>query len=103
MIKHEKNIDMTPRNMSVDGGLYVDGGYLPFCWDNENLYYNTEKPTEEDLEELKIFELNSPTPNNIWGKSYQHGTEKKKVPSDINISEWRKYWLCSQRIFYNKP
>ena len=54
---------MTPRNLIVDGDLYVDEEYIPFWCDNEKLYYNIEKPTEEGLEELDIFELSSPTKN----------------------------------------
>ena len=45
---------------------------LHFWWDNENIYYNIEKPTEEDIEELEIFDLNSPTPNDYWETSYLH-------------------------------
>ena len=56
---------MKPRNLGHDGSLYVDEEYLPFWWDNENLYYNIEKRTEYYLKELESFELNSPTPNDI--------------------------------------
>ena len=66
MEKHGATVDMTPRNLGGDGGLYVDEEYLPFWWDNEKLYYNIEKPTEEELEELESFNINLPTPNNIW-------------------------------------
>ena len=31
---------------------YVDEEYPLFWWDNENLYYNIDKPNEEDFEEL---------------------------------------------------
>ena len=60
MMKHGAIVDMTHRNLGGDGGLYVDEEYLPFWWENEKLYYNIEKPTEEDLEELDldIFEIN---------------------------------------------
>ena len=54
---------MTPSKLCGGGGLYVDEEYLLFWWDNENLYYNIVKPTEDDLEELDIFDPNSPTPN----------------------------------------
>ena len=59
---------MKPRNLGGDGGLYVDEEYIPFWWDDEKLYYNIEKPTEVDIKELESFEINSPTPNAIWGK-----------------------------------
>ena len=65
-MKHGATVDMTHRNLGGDGGLYVNEEYLPFWWYNENIYYNIEKPTAEDIEELDRFELNSPTPNNIW-------------------------------------
>ena len=90
MMKHGATVDMTPRNLVDDVGLYVNEDYLPFLWDNENIHYNIEKPTEEDLEELESFELNSPPPDDIWETSSPHQTGKKKVPSGITISEWRK-------------
>ena len=64
--KHGATVDMTTRNLGGDRGLQVDEEYLPFWWDNEKLYYIIEKPTEEDIEELESFELNLPTPNDIW-------------------------------------
>ena len=56
-MKHGATVDMTHINQVGVGCLYVDEGYIPFCWDNEKLYYNIQKPTEEDIEELDIFEL----------------------------------------------
>ena len=35
-MKHGTTVDMTPRNLSGDGGLYVDEEYIPFWWDSEN-------------------------------------------------------------------
>ena len=66
MEKHGATVDMTPRNLGGGGGLYVYEEYLSFWLDNEKLYYNIEEPTEEDIEELERFELNTPTPNYIW-------------------------------------
>ena len=76
---------MKSRNLGSDGGLHVDEEYLLFWWDNEQTYYNIEKPTEEDLEELEICEINSLTSNDIWETSSQHQMGKKKVPSDKKI------------------
>ena len=87
MIKHWATVAMAPRNLGGDEGLYVDEEYLPFRWDNEKLYYNKEKLSEEELEELDMFELNSPTPNAIWETSYPHQTGKKMFPSDKPILE----------------
>ena len=50
MIKRGSTVYMTPRNLGGGGGLYVDEEFTPFWWDNKKLYYNIEKPTEEDLE-----------------------------------------------------
>ena len=52
MMEYGETFDMTPRNLGVDGGLYSDEEYLSIWWDNKNIYYNIEKPTEEDLKEL---------------------------------------------------
>ena len=46
MIIHGATVDMTPRNLSGDGGLYVDEEYLPFFLDNEKAYYNSDKLNE---------------------------------------------------------
>ena len=66
IIKDGATVDTTNRNLVGDGGLYVDEEYLQFWRDNENLYYNIEKTTEENLKQLESFEINSPTPNDIW-------------------------------------
>ena len=34
MMKHGISVDMTPRNLGGDGGLYVYEEYLPFWWYN---------------------------------------------------------------------
>ena len=57
MMKHGATVDMKHRNMVGDGSLYVDEEYPPFWQDNEKLYYNIQKPTEEDIEKLESFEL----------------------------------------------
>ena len=90
MMKYGETVDMTPRNLGGDRGLYVDEEYLPFWWDNGKLYYNIEKYNEEDIEELGRFELKSPTPNDIWETSYLYQMGKKEVPSEIPILELRK-------------
>ena len=66
MMKYGATVDMTPRNLGDDGGLYVYEEYLPFSQDNVNIYYNIQAHTEEDIEELESFEIHSPTPNDIW-------------------------------------
>ena len=71
-MKHGGTVDIKPRNLSHDGSLYVDEEYFLFWWDNENIYYNIDKPTEEDLKELESFEINSPKPNDIWETSFPH-------------------------------
>ena len=59
-------------------------------WDNKNLYYDIDKPTEEYLEELERFYLSSPTPNDIWETLSLYQAGKKKVTSYKPISEWRE-------------
>ena len=38
MMKHGAKVDMKPRNLNGDRGLYVDEEYLLFWWDIEKLY-----------------------------------------------------------------
>ena len=49
MVKHGATVDMKTRNLGGDGSLYIDEEYVHFWWYNEKLYYNIEKPNEEDL------------------------------------------------------
>ena len=79
-MKYGETVDMTPRNLGGDGGLYSDEEYLQLWWDNENIYHNIEKPTEENLKDLERFGINIPTPNDIWETSSTHRTGKKTVP-----------------------
>ena len=90
MMKRVSAVDMKPSNLGSYGGLYVDEEYLPFLWENKNIYNNTEKPTGEDLEELYIFDINSLTPNDIRETLSTHQTGNGKVPSHLPISEGRK-------------
>ena len=103
MMEYGETFDMTPRNLGVDGGLYSDEEYLSIWWDNKNIYYNIEKPTEEDLRELERFELNSPKPNDIWGTSSPHQTGNEKFHQTYPYQNGGKYWLYFQRSLYNKP
>ena len=48
-MKYGATVDMKTGNLGDDGGLYVDEEYLPFWWDNINLYYNIEISTEENF------------------------------------------------------
>ena len=101
-IKHGSTVDTTPRNLGSDGGLCVDEEYLPFWWDNENIYYNIKKPTEDDIEELETFELNSPTPNDVWETSTTHIIERKYCHQTYPYRNGRKDLLCYWKILYNK-
>ena len=40
IVKHGETVDMTPRNLCGDGGLYVDEEYLLFWWYNERICYD---------------------------------------------------------------
>lgn len=44
-------------------GITVDGDYLSFKWDDEYIYFNISKPTEEELALYKVYELNSKAPD----------------------------------------
>ena len=81
---------MIPNNLGVDRGLYFNEEYLLFWWDNENIYYNIEKPTEEYLGELERSDLNSPAPNYIWETSSPNQFRKKKASSYTHIRMEKK-------------
>ena len=50
MTKHGSKVDITPRNLGDDVGLYFDEEYIMFWWYNEKLCYNKENSNEDNLE-----------------------------------------------------
>eukprot|EP00957_Ditylum_brightwellii_P001825 140938-Ditylum_brightwellii.AAC.1 len=59
MMWHGISVDLTPTPLGGSGEMYVDEEHIPFEWDNEKLFLKIQKPNEEDMEKLEIFELNS--------------------------------------------
>ena len=80
MVRHGVTVYLNSRTLVVEVGLFIEEEELPFCWDNEKVYYNIKKPIIQYLEELENFELNIPTPPEVWNKSHKHITAKERVP-----------------------
>jgi len=60
MMKHGVKVDMVPLKYGGTGGIKIDDEHLPFSFDDEKLYWEISKPTCDDLDTLKWFELNPP-------------------------------------------
>ena len=90
MMRHGVTVYLIPITLGGEVGLFIEEEYLPFWRYNEKLYYNIEKPTIKDIEELGSFEINTPTPSDVSNKSDRHITAKSRVVLDIRIEEWRK-------------
>ena len=62
-------------------GITVEGKYLPFDYNDDTVYFRISKPTEQELDQYKIVELNSSLPLSCnrkrrlpeqkWESSYQ--------------------------------
>jgi hypothetical protein len=60
MMKHGVKVDMIPPKYGGTGSIMIDDELLPFLFDDEKLYWKISKPTQDDLDVLKWFELNQP-------------------------------------------
>jgi hypothetical protein len=70
-------------------GITVEGDFLPFNWDDESIFFNISKPTEEELLLYKVYELNANTTPNARKIRRQRSKTFYKF-ADIPISELRK-------------
>jgi len=86
MMWHGIKTDLTPTTLGGMGRMLIDGESLKFEFDGEKLYWEISKLSEEDMESLEFFELNSPY------SSYHNTRRSKKnmLPDDIPVHEWRK-------------
>ena len=85
LMRHGIHVDLTPATLGGTGGIKIEDQFLPFEFDNEKLFYNISKPTQDDLDTLEWFELTSPCPITTSRRN-----KKKILPEDIPIGEWRK-------------
>eukprot|EP00957_Ditylum_brightwellii_P186495 14199201-Ditylum_brightwellii.AAC.1 len=70
-------MDMTPTLLGGSGEMYVDEEHIPFEWGGKTLYLRIEKPNDEDIEKLGIFELNSCIPDKALEISMVQGERKR--------------------------
>eukprot|EP00957_Ditylum_brightwellii_P170760 12997465-Ditylum_brightwellii.AAC.1 len=63
-MRHGAKVDLSTQNLGNVGAMYVDKEYMPFKWDDEELFIRIEKPNKGDLGELAI--LNSIPLYLIW-------------------------------------
>ena len=80
MMRHGIKVDLTPPQHGGKCGMLYDEDFLPFQYDEEKLYVNITKPTDDDLDQLEWFELNNPYP--FLNKTVRR-RKKKVLPGDI--------------------
>jgi hypothetical protein len=87
MMKHGIKVDMmVPPKYGDTGGITVDGELLPYCFDNEKLYWNISKPTRDDMDTLIWIEIYPPT---LLGEERIRQRKKVEIPHNIPWEEWR--------------
>ena len=87
MMKHGIKVDMVPPKYGGTGGITIDGELLPYCFDNEKLYWHIEKPTRDDMDTLRWIELSPPT---LLGEERIRRRKKVEIPHNIPWKEWRR-------------
>eukprot|EP00957_Ditylum_brightwellii_P098225 7484278-Ditylum_brightwellii.AAC.1 len=73
-MRHGIAMDLTPATLGGSREMYVEEEHILFEWDEEKLYLRIEMPNEEDMEKLRIFELNSPVPD----KALENSSARRK-------------------------
>ena len=95
MMRHGTHVDSIPIQYGGRGAIRVDDTWIPMCFDGEKMYLVIEHPTEQELDELPIYDLNSSKPmerhldeeHEAPSRRRQHRT---KPEGEIPLSEWRK-------------
>ena len=85
LMAHGIKCDLVPKKYGGNGGLVIENEFLPFEFDGEKLFYNISKPSQEDIDTLRYFELTSLIPHDTSRRS-----RKKILAGDIPMVEWRK-------------
>ena len=79
-------------------------------WQWKN-YYNIDKTTIQDLEKLKRFDINTPTPPEVWNKHDIHRTEKSNPSTSLEQILYTQnvkgkgairysYWVMEENTVY---
>jgi hypothetical protein len=87
MMKHGVTVDMVPPKYGGTGGIRIDDEHLPFQFDNEKLFWEISKPTQDDLDTLRWFEINPPP---LLGERRICRQKKHDAPHQIPWDEWRR-------------
>ena len=74
---------MVPTKYGGQGGITMEGDFIPFDFDYEKLFIKIQKPTQEELDIYEWYELTSPV-------SHIRRKHDKLMASNIPIEEWKK-------------
>ena len=87
MMSHGVKIDLVPEKYGGTQSFLVDEKLIRMEFDDESMFLQIEKPTQRELDSLDFFELTSPYPEQ---RNQVHQINKKNLPEDIPIIEWRR-------------
>jgi hypothetical protein len=87
MMKHGIKVDMTPSKYGGTNSISICGEVIPYIYDDEKLFWEISKPTQDDLDTLRWIEL---TPPVLLGENRARRIMKEKKPHNIPWVEWRK-------------
>ena len=103
VMKHGVKVDLVPKHLGGTGGMIIQGedveeSFLAFDWEEEEnlVFLDITKPTQEEIDTLEYFELTSPLPGHATqplGNEDANYARRKKLKlsaSDISLIEWRK-------------
>jgi hypothetical protein len=95
MMKPGIKVDMVPPRYGGTGGITVEGELLPYCFDDEKLYWHISKPTQDDMDTLNWIELNPPA---LIGEERIRRRKKIELPKIYQGRNGEGVWLCYQKM-----
>jgi hypothetical protein len=88
MMRHGVKVDMVLPKYGGTGSISINDESLTFLFDDEKLYWEISKPSQDDLDTLKWFELNPPA---LLGETHIRRCKQSDMPHNIPWEEWRHH------------
>ena len=79
IMRHVFNVYFDPRTLCGEFSLFIKEQYLTFWLQNQDIYYKIDITTYQYIEELEIFEIDTPTNSEVWNTLYINITTKARV------------------------
>jgi hypothetical protein len=98
MMRHGAQIDIIPTKYGGTGAIKTDDELLPYLFDDEKLYWRIMKPTRDDMDTLRWFELNPPA---LEENNKFDAVRRRMFHMTFHGMNGGGDWLCCRRMWLN--